>query len=125
MIQYRTEQALVEAVQNTHAKSGTAIVLDPRTGEILALANAPTFDPNKPGAAKPETRSNPALEYIYEPGSTFKIVAFSAALEKKLIKPDDHIDCQMGSITVAKRVIHDHKKFGVLTATEALEKSSN
>lgn len=125
MIQYRTEQALAEAVQNTHAKSGTAIVLDPRTGEILALANAPTFDPNKPGAAKPETRSNPALEYIYEPGSTFKIVAFSAALEKKLIKPDDRIDCQMGAITVAKRVIHDHKKFGVLTATEALEKSSN
>lgn len=125
MIQYRAEEALAEAVQSSHAKSGTAIVLDPRTGEILALANAPTFDPNAPGAAKSETRINQALEYVYEPGSTFKIVAFSAALEKGLVKPDDKIDCQMGSITVAKRVIHDHHPFGVLTAAEALAKSSN
>jgi cell division protein FtsI/penicillin-binding protein 2 len=125
MIQYRAEQALAEAVQTSRAKSGTAIVLDPRTGEILALANAPTFDPNAPGSAKSETRINQALEYVYEPGSTFKIVAFSAALEKGLIKPDDKIDCQMGAITVAKRVIHDHKPFGVLTAAEALAKSSN
>lgn len=125
MIQYRAEQALAAAVESSHAKAGTAIVLDPRTGEILALANAPTFDPNNPGAAKAENRSNHALQYVYEPGSTFKIVAFSAALEKKLITPDSQIDCQMGSITVAKRLIHDHKPFGVLTATEALEKSSN
>lgn len=125
MIQYRAEEALAEAVQSSHAKSGTAIVLDPRTGEILALANAPTFDPNAPGAAKSETRINQALEYVYEPGSTFKIVAFSAALEKGLVKPDDKIDCQMGSITVAKRVIHDHHPFGLLTAAEALAKSSN
>src|SRR6185312_3583706 len=125
MIQYRAEQALAEAVQSSHANSGTAIVLDPKSGEILALANAPSFDPNTPGTAKSETRINQALEYVYEPGSTFKIVAFSAALEKGLIKPDDRIDCQMGAITVSKRVIHDHHPFGVLTATEALEKSSN
>jgi len=125
MIQYRAEQALAEAVQNAHAKSGTAIVLDPHTGDILALANAPSFDPNQPGDAKAETRINQALEYVYEPGSTFKIVAFSAALEKGLIKPDDKIDCQMGSITVAKRLIHDHHPFGLLTASEALAKSSN
>jgi cell division protein FtsI (penicillin-binding protein 3) len=125
MIQYRTEQALGAAVERAHAKSGTAIVLDPRTGEILALANAPTFDPNKPGAAKPQTRINQALEYVYEPGSTFKIVAYSAAIEKGLVKPDDKIDCQMGAITVAKRVIHDHHPFGLLTVSEALAKSSN
>ena len=125
MIQYRAEQALAAAVEKAHAKSGTAIVLDPHTGEILALANAPTFDPNKPGAAKAETRINQALEYVYEPGSTFKIVAYSAAIEKGLVKPDDTIDCQMGSITVAKRVIHDHHPFGVLTIAEALAKSSN
>src|SRR6266550_2998848 len=125
LIQYRTEQALQAAVEKAHAKSGTAIVLDPHTGEILALANAPTFDPNKPGAAKAETRINQALEYVYEPGSTFKIVAYSAAIEKGLVKPDDTIDCQMGSITVAKRVIHDHHPFGVLTISEALAKSSN
>ena len=125
MIQYRAEQALGAAVAKSHAKSGTAIVLDPHSGEILALANAPTFDPNSPGAAKPETRINQGLEYVYEPGSTFKIVAYSAAIEKGLVKPDDRIDCQMGSITVAKRVIHDHHPFGVLTIAEALAKSSN
>jgi cell division protein FtsI (penicillin-binding protein 3) len=124
-IQYQAEQALQAAVERSRAKSGTVIVLDPRSGEILALANAPTFDPNKVAEAKPETRSNWALQNIYEPGSTFKVVAFSAALEKKLVKVDDHIDCQMGAITVAGRLVHDHKPFGSLTIAEALAKSSN
>jgi cell division protein FtsI (penicillin-binding protein 3) len=124
-IQYQAEQALLAAVQRTRAKSGSVIVLDPRSGEILALANAPTFDPNKVADAKPETRSNWALQNIYEPGSTFKIVAFSAALEKKLAKVDDRIDCQMGAITVAGRVVRDHAAFGTLTIAEALAKSSN
>src|ERR1041385_6773624 len=124
-IQYLAEQALQNAVQSSHAKSGTVIVLDPRSGEILALANAPTFDPNKVAEAKPETRSNWALQNIYEPGSTFKIVAYSAAIEKKLVKPEDHIDCQMGAITVAGRLVHDHHPYGLLTISEALAKSSN
>ena len=124
-IQYQAEQALSAAIQRSRAKSGTVIVLDPKSGEILALANAPTFDPNNVAATKAETRSNWALQNIYEPGSTFKIIAFSAALEKNLVKPEDHIDCQMGSITVAGRVVHDHHPFGSLTITEALEKSSN
>ncbi|HJP94214.1 MAG TPA: penicillin-binding transpeptidase domain-containing protein [Pyrinomonadaceae bacterium] len=124
-IQYQAEQALQTAVQNSRAKSGTAIVLDPRNGEILALANAPTFDPNRVAEAKPETRSNWALQNIYEPGSTFKIVAFSAAIEKKLAKPEDRIDCQMGAINVNGRIVHDHKRFGTLTIAEALAKSSN
>jgi cell division protein FtsI/penicillin-binding protein 2 len=124
-IQYQAEQALQAAVQRSRAKSGSVIVLDPRSGEILALANAPTFDPNKVADAKPETRSNWALQNIYEPGSTFKVVAFSAALEKKLAKPEDHIDCQMGAITVAGRLVHDHHPFGSLTIAEALAKSSN
>jgi cell division protein FtsI (penicillin-binding protein 3) len=124
-IQYQAEAALTAAIQQSGAKAGTAIVLDPHTGDILALANAPTFDPNDVGAATPAARANWALQNIYEPGSTFKIVAFSAAIEKGLAKPDDHIDCQMGSITVAKRVIHDHKQFGNLTIADALAKSSN
>jgi cell division protein FtsI (penicillin-binding protein 3) len=124
-IQFQTERALEAAVQRTHAKSGSVIVLDPKTGEILALANAPSFDPNNVSASRPEARSNWALQNIYEPGSTFKIVAFSAAIEKKLAKPDDLIDCQMGAITVAGRVVHDHKAFGTLTIAEALAKSSN
>ncbi|HKY42119.1 MAG TPA: penicillin-binding transpeptidase domain-containing protein [Pyrinomonadaceae bacterium] len=124
-IQYQAEQVLLAAVQRSRAKSGSVIVLDPRSGEILALANAPTFDPNKVANAKPETRSNWALQNIYEPGSTFKIVAFSAALEKNLARIDERIDCQMGAITVAGRVIRDHTAFGSLTIPEALAKSSN
>jgi cell division protein FtsI (penicillin-binding protein 3) len=124
-IQYKAEQAIQAAVERSHAKSGSVIVLDPHNGEILALANAPTFDPNNLGDAEPLTRRNWALENTYEPGSTFKVVAFSAAIEKKLVRPDDHIDCQMGSITVAGRLIHDHHPFGTLTIAEALAKSSN
>jgi cell division protein FtsI (penicillin-binding protein 3) len=124
-IQYHAEQALQAAVARSRAKSGTAIVLDPRTGEILALANAPTFDPNKVSDSSADARSNWALQNIYEPGSTFKIVAFSAAIDRKLAKPEDHIDCQMGAITVAGRVVHDHHAFGSLTLAEALAKSSN
>ncbi|MEP6568461.1 MAG: penicillin-binding transpeptidase domain-containing protein [Acidobacteriota bacterium] len=124
-IQYQAEAALTAAIAQSGAKAGTAIVLDPHTGDILALANAPTFDPNDVGAAPPASRANWALQNIYEPGSTFKIIAFSAAIEKGLAKPTDHIDCQMGSVTVAKRLIHDHHPFGDLTLADALAKSSN
>jgi cell division protein FtsI (penicillin-binding protein 3) len=125
MVQYHTERALRAAVENSHAKSGTAIVLDPPTGEVLALANAPAFDPNDPRTVSKDSLANGALQNIYEPGSTFKIVAYSAAIEKGMVKPEDRIDCQMGSITVAGRLIHDHHPFGTLTIAEALAKSSN
>ncbi len=134
-VQYQAEQALAVAVEQAHAKSGTAIVLDPRTGEILALANAPTFDPNdvrklKPQVSDgqrtlPDVKHNVALENTYEPGSTFKIVAFAAALEEKLARPNELIDCQMGSITLFGRVVHDSHPHGVLTVSDALAMSSN
>ena len=124
-IQYQAEAALTAAIEQSNAKAGTAIVLDPHTGEILALANAPTFDPNDVGAASPAARANWAVQNFYEPGSTFKVVAFSAAIEKGLARPSDKIDCQMGSITVAGRLIHDHHPYGNLTLAEALAKSSN
>lgn len=124
-VQYKTEKALISAVEKSRAKSGTAIVLDPRTGEVLALANAPSFNPNNPREATEQARLNQALQNIYEPGSTFKIIAYSAAIERGLAKPTDRIDCQMGSITVAGRLVHDHHAFGSLTLTEALAKSSN
>jgi cell division protein FtsI (penicillin-binding protein 3) len=125
LIQHTTEKALFNAVEKSRAKSGTAIVLDPRTGEILALASAPTFDPNNRSVTNEQARMNQALQNIYEPGSTFKIIAYSAAIEEGLAKPTDKIDCQMGAITVAGRVVHDHHAFGSLTLTEALAKSSN
>lgn len=124
-IQYKTEQALAAALERTKAKNASAVVLDPHTGEILALANAPSFDPNDPRATNQQARINQALQNIYEPGSTFKVVAYSAAIERGLAKPTDKIDCQMGSITVAGRLIHDHKRFGTLTLTQALAQSSN
>jgi cell division protein FtsI (penicillin-binding protein 3) len=124
-IQYQAEAALAAAVEESNAKSGAAIVLDPRTGEILALANSPTFDPNDVGATPVAARANWALQNVYEPGSTFKIVAFSAAIENGFARPNDFIDCEKGSITVAKRVVHDPHPFGVITLTDALAKSSN
>ncbi|HEX8843619.1 MAG TPA: penicillin-binding protein [Pyrinomonadaceae bacterium] len=124
-VQQKVEQALGSAIERTRAKSASAIVLDPHTGEILALANAPSFDPNSPRAASEQARINQALQNIYEPGSTFKIIAYSAAIERGLAKPTDKIDCQMGSITVAGRLVHDHHAFGTLTLTDALAKSSN
>jgi cell division protein FtsI (penicillin-binding protein 3) len=122
-VQYIVERELSAAVERTQAKSGAAVVLDPRTGEILALANAPTFDPNEAGEVSADARRDAALQNIYEPGSTFKVVAYSGSLEEKLIKPDDKIDCP-GEITVFGRTVHDHAH-GTLTATEALAKSSN
>ena len=110
-------------MERTKAKSAAAVVLEPHTGEVLALANAPTFDPNDAGSVSPEARRNDSLQNIYEPGSTFKIVPFAGALEEKLITPETRIDCP-GSISLPGRVVHDHAT-GSLTATEALAKSSN
>ena len=122
-VQYIVERELAAALERTKAKSAAAIVLEPHTGEVLALANAPSFDPNDAGGASPEQRRNDALQNIYEPGSTFKVVAFTGALEEKLITPETRIDCP-GSISLPGRVVHDHAH-GSLTATEALAKSSN
>jgi cell division protein FtsI (penicillin-binding protein 3) len=122
-VQYIVERELATALEKTHAKSAAAVVLDPRTGEVLALANAPSFDPNDAGGASADARRNDALQNIYEPGSTFKVVAYTGALEEKLIRPDDRIECP-GSISLPGRVVHDHAR-GLLTATEALAKSSN
>src|SRR5215212_4845311 len=79
-VQYIVERELAAALERTLAKSAAAIVLEPHTGEVLALANAPSFDPNDAGGATPEQRRNDALQNIYEPGSTFKVVAFTGAL---------------------------------------------
>ena len=122
-VQYIVERELAAAMERTQAKSAAAVVLEPHTGEVLALANAPAFDPNDAGSVSPEARRNDSLQNIYEPGSTFKIVPFAGALEEKLITPETRIDCP-GSISLPGRVVHDHAT-GSLTATEALAKSSN
>ncbi|MEK6325502.1 MAG: penicillin-binding protein [Acidobacteriota bacterium] len=124
MIQHHVEKALAEAVRASHARGGTIVVLRPATGEILALANYPAFDPNDVSESTPAQRRNRAVETAFEPGSIFKLVTYSAALEEGLIRPNTRIDCGGGQIRIADRIVHDHP-FGVLTAAQALAKSSN
>jgi len=124
-IQYIAERELQRAVAESHAEAGTIIVENPHTGEVLALANWPNFDPNLFNRASTSSLKNRAVSDIYEPGSTFKIVTLGAALEEKLTNPDEVIDCQMGSIVVNGRLIHDHKPYGALTVTQILENSSD
>ncbi|MBI3951866.1 MAG: transpeptidase family protein [Acidobacteria bacterium] len=124
-IQMAAEEALKETVQQARARSGVAIVMHPKTGEILALANIPTFDPNSFTATSEQQRRNRALRDIYEPGSVFKIVTYAAALEEGQAEPDQSIDCLGGRIILAGHTIRDHKSFQVLSVREALENSSN
>ena len=124
-IQYIAERELEQAIKDTHAEAGTIIVQNPHTGEILALANRPTFNPNVFTARDVKALQDRAVSNIYEPGSTFKIVTLSAALEEKLTRPDEVIDCQMGSIVVNGLRIHDAHPYGGLTVQQILEHSSD
>jgi len=125
-IQYIAEKALANAVEEDHAAGGAIIVENPATGEILAMASQPSFDPNNFEKATAEERKNRAIQWVYEPGSMFKLVTYSAALEEGLISPDETIDCQNGSITLDGHVIHDDDEhFGVLTIEQALAHSSD
>ena len=124
-IQYIAERELEAAMQRTHAAAGTVVVENPRTGEILALANRPTFNPNTFRTADPQALSDRAVSDVYEPGSTFKVVTLAGALDQGLTRPDEVVDCQMGSITIAGRKIHDHKPYGDLTVAQVLAKSSD
>jgi cell division protein FtsI/penicillin-binding protein 2 len=124
MIQHYAEQALAEGIHKSHAKGGTIVMLKPTTGEILALASYPTFDPNKISDSDAQERRNRAIESYFEPGSIFKIVPYAAALEEKLIRPDTKIFCGNGQIKIADRIVHD-TNYGTLTAAQALAKSSN
>ena len=124
-IQYIAEKELATAIQTTHAKAGTVVVQDPATGDLLAVANWPVFDPNDPGKYSDDSRMDRAVSAAYEPGSTFKVITLTGAIENGVTNPDELIDCQMGSIVVAGRLIHDHEKFGVLSVRQILDHSSD
>ena len=124
-IQYIAERELQAALERTHAESGTVIVENPRTGEILALANRPTFNPNLTREITPEKLKNHAVSDVYEPGSTFKLVTISAALDEKLTTPQEVFDCQMGSIVINDMRIHDSKPHGLLPVSDILAESSD
>jgi cell division protein FtsI (penicillin-binding protein 3) len=124
-IQYIVERELARAIDETHAEAGTVIVQNPHTGEVLALANWPTFNPNIFNKVNPQALKNRSVSDIYEPGSTFKLVTLAAALEEKITNPDEVVDCQMGSIVVNGLRIHDHHPYAGLTVTQILEHSSD
>jgi len=124
-IQYIAEKELEQAIHDTQSIAGTVIVENPHTGEILALANRPTFNPNLRKQITPGALTNRAVSYVYEPGSAFKVVTLSAALEEKLTTPDELIDCQMGSIVYNRMRIRDSKAHGVLPVWGVLAESSN
>ena len=124
-IQYIAEKELEYAVRENGAAAGTVIVENPHTGEILALANRPTFNPNLSKKVRPEELNNRAISDIYEPGSTFKLVTLSAALDQHLTNPRELVDCQMGSIVVGGRRIHDWKRYGVMSVADVLAHSSD
>jgi cell division protein FtsI (penicillin-binding protein 3) len=124
-IQYIAEKELDQAIHDTQAIAGTVIVENPHTGEILALANRPTFNPNLRKQITPEALTNRAVSYVYEPGSTFKLVTISAALEEKLTNPDELFDCQMGSIVYNGMRIRDSKPHGLLPVWAVLAESSD
>jgi len=124
-IQYIAERELEQAIRDTHAIAGTVIVENPRTGEILALANRPTFNPNIKKEIKNEALKNRAVSDIYEPGSTFKLVTISGALEERLTRPDEMFDCQMGSIVINGMRIRDSKPHGLLSVSDVLAESSD
>jgi cell division protein FtsI (penicillin-binding protein 3) len=124
-IQYIAEKELEQAIHDTQAIAGTVIVENPHTGEILALANRPTFNPNLRKQITPGALTNRAVSYVYEPGSAFKVVTISAALEEKLTNPNEIFDCQMGSIVYNGMRIRDSKPHGALPVWGVLAQSSN
>lgn len=124
-MQYLTEQALERGVESANARSGMAIVMRPKTGEILALANHPTFDPNTITESAAEHIGNKAIQGVYSPGSVFKLVTYGAALEKKLISPEGTISSGNGTITVAGHTFTDSHAVGTVSYAEAMAHSSN
>jgi cell division protein FtsI (penicillin-binding protein 3) len=124
-IQYIAEKELEQAMQDTKAVAGTVVVQNPRTGEILALANRPTFNPNVFNSVPKEALKNRAVSDVYEPGSVFKTVTYSAAIEQGVVKPEDMVDCQGGAITIFGMTIHDAHKMGVMTIADAYAHSSD
>ena len=124
-IQYIAERELERGMEETHAIAGTAIVENPRTGEILALTNRPTFNPNIRKEITNDALKNRAVSDVYEPGSTFKTVTISAGLEEKITRPEEMFDCQMGSIVINGMRIRDSRPHGMLSVADILAESSD
>lgn len=125
VIQYIAERELELAYKKYRAKGASIVVMDPHTGAILALANRPNLDLNNSSSANREQIRNRSVCDLFEPGSVFKIVTASAALQEKKVIEEDKFFCENGSYRVANHILHDHKPHGWLTFREVIEQSSN
>ncbi|HWB86741.1 MAG TPA: penicillin-binding protein [Bryobacteraceae bacterium] len=127
-IQFVAEQEIASRVEKLHARSGSVVVMNPYTGDILALASYPTYDPNEPPRPgdPPGARQNHAISVPFEPGSVFKVVTLSSALETTNLRPDTLINCGTGTITLFGRTIHEAEHgYGIIPMAMVLAKSSN
>lgn len=125
VIQFIIERELDWIMEKFHPRAGSIIVMDPHTGEILALGNRPTFDLNKTPQTDIEKRRNRAITDLFEPGSVFKIITASAALEESVVNEKDRFFCENGAYRVSNHILHDHRPHGWLTFKEVIEQSSN
>jgi len=125
VIQYIIEKEAERVAEEHNASNVSIIVMDPFTGEILALANHPTFNMNKYNRSPADSLRNPAVSDVYEPGSVFKIVTASAVINEGLVGLDDIIFCENGEYSVGGRILHDFHPYGDLTFTQVISKSSN
>lgn len=125
VIQHIVESALAEAMEKNCPISISGVVVRPRTGEVLAMATLPNFDPNNLVATTPEARRNRVITDIAEPGSTFKIVVVSGALNESIVRLSDPFDCENGHFYFGGRWLHDHESYGVLPVQDIIMKSSN
>jgi len=125
VIQHVAERELYKVYEKYKAKAASIIVMDPKTGDILALANFPNFDLNDVSRRPVDSIRNRAINDFFEPGSVFKIVTASAAIQEHAVKLDDKFDCENGAYKVGSRTLHDHRPHGILTFREVIEKSSN
>lgn len=124
-LQHIVERELRAGIAENRASAGTALIMDPMTGEVLAMASEPTFNPNAFNTAGEAQIRNRAIQDVYEPGSTFKVVTASAALEEKVLRPTDMIDVSGGSIKIGPRVVRDVHPYGILSFGDVIVKSSN
>ena len=124
-VQYIVEKELEALCAKHTPASACIVVVNPQTGAILALANRPTFDPNKPGDSSAANRRNRVITDVFEPGSTFKIVAVSGALNERVVRLHDRFHCENGRLYFAGKVLRDHHAYGELSVREIITKSSN
>ncbi len=125
-IQFVAERQLEAMVTQHHAHSGTLVAMDPKTGDVLALASFPTYNPNElPKSDSLGARENLAISAPFEPGSVYKVITLSSALETTQLRPESMINCGNGQITLFGRTIHDHSRYSSLSMEDVLARSSN